>query len=900
MDKSLKELVSTDRRFQSSVNLMLDINDENKIEGYIPTRSSLGVLNKYLSDIACSDYGNATVLIGPYGKGKSHLILVWLSLLSGKKSEIKEKLISKIREVDSATGKLAEYVYQNDKKFLPVLLSNTDMSLNQAFLISLYESLQKAGLSNVVPDSYYSEAVKTINIWNKRFPGTYKQLEEKLYNKSKTINEFIESLKDYDKESLNFFRSIYPDLTAGNRFEPILQQDSLKVYQSISKELKENYGFDGLILVFDEFSKYIEGHGKESFASDMRVLQEMCELSAGSRDASGKIQLVLIAHKSIKEYGTRLSSTVRKEYEGVEGRLNERLFVISSQNNYELIKNTINKTSEVENIFESKIFKDICSKNAKLQAFRGLFDNDNDFVNIIAKGCFPLLPLSTYLLLGISERVAQNERTIFTFLCYDEYGSLTNIIDKHKKGESLFVASDAVYDYFAILFKENVTDAFIHNEWLKADYALSIAESADEKKVIKAIALIQMIGKPEELLSDENTIKLATGVLEDNIRQVLENLEKKQLIVYRKRTSQYVFRHNVGIDLDKEIRNRIAGLQNKYSISEVIAEIAEMDYLLPRRHNQTFKMTRFFKYIYLTEDEFLSIPSFDVILSGNNFADGCIICVLFQNYDKKDACLKKMKSSTDFRVVMVMPKDSIEIENLIQKYVVVKRLLSSNDFLLQHQVLKQELLLLQEDVVYEINESLEKVTSLKDDKSIIYHAGSIVTDLSSIHDFNEFLSRICDEYYNDTPIINHELVNIRKVTGQYLKARNAVITSLLNGESLDKFVSGTSPEAMVFRSSLLYTGIYRTKDNYVLNPGTKAVINVIQDFFRKSVGEKVSFSCLIKTLLGKGYGMRKGVIPIYLSSQLVALSNMPVIYLMDKEVDVSAEIINNLCEKPED
>ena len=900
MNKRLQELVSTDRRFQSSVNLMLDIANENKIESYIPTRSSLGILSQYLYDTEKESHGNATVLIGPYGKGKSHLILVWLSLLAGKKNPKKDALIEKICEVDSDTGALAKEIYDSERKYLPVLVSNTDSNLNQAFLISLYEALQQAHLSKIVPDSYYSEAIKVIDTWKKKFSAAYNQLEELLAKEKYDVKSFKARLKNYDKSALTYFRKIYPQLTAGSRFEPILQQEALKVYQSINRELKDTYGYDGIVIVFDEFSKYIEGHGKENFASDMRVLQEMCELAAGSKIESGKIQLVLIAHKSIKEYGTRLDAVVRKEYEGVEGRLQERLFVISGQNNYELIKSTIKKASSTSEVFNNEGFVKMVKKNYELQLFRSIFENEEDFKRIIAEGCFPLRPLTAYILLGISEKVAQNERTIFTFLCYDEFGSLTNIIAKHKKGQQLLISADAVYDYFEIQFKENIADAFIHNEWLKSDYALSKCASEDEEKVIKTIALIHMIGHQEELIADTRTIELAVGELESSLTDVIDNLVEKQLIVYRSRTNQYAFKHNVGINLDSEIKNRIAGLQNRYSISEVVAEIAEMDYLLPRRHNQSFKMTRFFRYIYLTEEEFLALPDINTLISGDNFADGCIVAVLLQDEVRRQECINKAETIVDKRAVVVVPCEQLDLEELIQKYVVIKELLSSKDFLSQHQVMKLELTLQQEDVVYEINNELDKLLTLNESACSVFNSGEEVENLSSMTSFNNLLSRICDEYYKDTPIINHELINIRRVSGQYLKARNIVINGLLNGDDMDSFISGTSPESMVFRSALLYTGIYPTKDKYIMNPGTKAAIAEIHKFFKKSVGEKRSFEKLFTKLQGKGFGMRKGVIPIYIASQLVTLSNMPVIYLMDKEVDVSAEILNNLCDKPEE
>ena len=41
---------------------------------------------------------------------------------------------------------------------------------------------------------------------------------------------------------------------------------------------------------------------------------------------------------------------------------------------------------------------------------------EKDYKEIVAEGCFPMLPLTAYSLLNISEKVAQNERSIFTLL----------------------------------------------------------------------------------------------------------------------------------------------------------------------------------------------------------------------------------------------------------------------------------------------------------------------------------------------------------------------------------------------------------------------------------------------------------------------------------------------------
>lgn len=92
----MKNFVNVDTRFQKSINLTLDTGDMALVNRYIPTRSSVSILKQYLTNIVRGQGEHATILIGPYGKGKSHLLLVLLALLCKSKdetAEIQKKII---------------------------------------------------------------------------------------------------------------------------------------------------------------------------------------------------------------------------------------------------------------------------------------------------------------------------------------------------------------------------------------------------------------------------------------------------------------------------------------------------------------------------------------------------------------------------------------------------------------------------------------------------------------------------------------------------------------------------------------------------------------------------------------------------------------------------------------
>ena len=90
------DIVEINENFQYSINLQFDINNINKIKEYIPTSDSCEVLEYYIDSIL-GNASKATTLVGAYGKGKSHLLLVLLTILNNYNEE-DEKVISELLE----------------------------------------------------------------------------------------------------------------------------------------------------------------------------------------------------------------------------------------------------------------------------------------------------------------------------------------------------------------------------------------------------------------------------------------------------------------------------------------------------------------------------------------------------------------------------------------------------------------------------------------------------------------------------------------------------------------------------------------------------------------------------------------------------------------------------------
>ena len=170
-NRKMKNFVKVDTRFQKSINLTLDTGDMALVNRYIPTRSSVSILKQYLTNIVRGQGEHATILIGPYGKGKSHLLLVLLALLCKSKDETAE-IQKKIIEADNSTKLLFMELAEVGRPFLPVIVSSFQGDLNESFIFALQEALKKTGIRDLPLPSEYSEAVRTMESWKESYPDT--------------------------------------------------------------------------------------------------------------------------------------------------------------------------------------------------------------------------------------------------------------------------------------------------------------------------------------------------------------------------------------------------------------------------------------------------------------------------------------------------------------------------------------------------------------------------------------------------------------------------------------------------------------------------------------------------------------------------------------------------------
>ena len=858
------DLIAVNKNFQSSINLELDLGKESKVEEYIPTTDICDVIKKYIKTFLGYTNDNATALIGPYGKGKSFLLLV-LSYLVGKNKNTDswEKMVNKIGKVDPELYRLLLELKAKKISLLPVLINSNYDNLTQSFRLALNDALKRENLVDVIPNSVFDICLGLIKKWSSK-EGMKNEIYEKCFQKNKiNLDELKKGLSNFSPIAYKQFENLYNCVNIGLAFNPLVNNDVVKTYSDTVLAVSK-HGYSGIFIIFDEFSKFLESNSS-NLMKDLKIIQDFAELSSRSGKRS-QIHLCCVAHKSLSLYKENKNHTnLIDSFKTVEGRFKEIRFNRSLNENYQIISAAIIKESGTEKIIEDRLKQnsEFYKRVSTLPAF-----NSKHFQDTLFKKCFPLNPITTYSLIGISELVAQNERTLFTFLSDTDDDSFNSFIHSHSTG--LF-NTDKVYDYFNPLLKSS-DDERIRNLWYSTESILSKLESPQEKRVVKTLSIILAIDNPDSLPANLKTISLSLEMNESHAESIITVLIDKHYLRKNALSNNFSFALSNSKQIDEALTVLKKTKCKNVRLNEIAGQINEKKYILPREYNERNKITRFFKTIFLYEDEFLNIPSFDYYFE-ENYCDGVVIYLLSNTVSEEDI-KNKLHELNDKRIIVKYSKKTIPnaLDDLLITYACLIELKKQKN--LDDATQAQIDLILDEtisDAHFILSDCFES------------GFGFDSTLMNPGESFNHLLSKVMSEIYSVKLIFNNELINKKSVTTQYQKAINHVIDWLLNGCG-DFAFSETSPETSI-KVALLDEN---AKEGEISSMNFRTVVEMLKTKITESEGKKITITDMISFLSQPPYGVRDGVLPVLFAKAISELSDNAILYFQRKEVELDA------------
>lgn len=864
----MRDMISVASGFQYSVNIGYDLGSDNKLKSFIPTKSALSLLEDILLSVNPTSSDRARVLIGAYGKGKSHIVLTILSILMKRDLTLFEKLMPKIEE-NPRLYQLIQNYYESENKILPVVISGSNTSLTQAFLLSLQRTLSEHDLLSAMPETNYKAAISVIKRWQKDFPETF---EKFLNGLDDPVEVFIDRLGNYDVAAYGAFEQVYPSLTAGSAFNPFLGFDVVELYESVAKSLKSK-GYTGLYVVYDEFSKFLEANIVDASVSDTKMLQDFAEKCC--RSGSLQLHLMLISHKEISNYIDKLPKEKTDGWRGVSERFKHIHMNNNFSQTYEIISSVIQHKEPIWGTFCDEHARDFEALFSRYQKHQMFMDAQGEIETAI-RGCFPLHPVSTFILPRLSERVAQNERTLFTFLSAEGTATLAVFLDEYEDNFTL-VTPDLIYDYFEPLLKKEVYAGDIHDTFVLTSTILNqIPEDTLGSKIIKTISLIYILGQFERLNpTKEQIIGIYSGTYElSEIEQAISDLIEKEFVIYIKRSNDYLrLKQTSGVDIQQKIHDQIESQSGKITTKDVLNGSNFDNYMYPTRYNDDHEMTRFFAFQFISSAEVTVDVDWN-LKSESIDADGIIYGIISENETQLKKITKIIKDTSlgYERYIFVLPKHYKDVEAVAQEYAAIAKL---RDHAVDDPVLFDEYEVVFEDLQEIIKGFIGMYTHPENYRSVYIHNGNEL-HVYRKSGLTEVMSQICDAVYNMTPVINNESVNKNDITSVAQNSRNKIVSALLRSELEPNLgLSGTGQEVSIMHSTLLRTGIW-SEDGGVpqinLHPenvNMRHMLETIEDFILETrQNGKTSFAELYERLTSPEYhiGLRYGLIPIYVAA----------------------------------
>lgn len=479
--------------------------------------------------------------IARYGTGKSHLAVTIGALLSGD-IKIQKAIIDNIGSVDKDIA--SEIKKQTKKKNLIIALNGMkNFNLDSEVLRCVRETLEK----NDIDDEVLRSITKTYDVAkyfiNSNFESCcddfVKAAKESQLDVTKSkLKEYLITNIEADSRVIDTVNIVFKKMT-GDSLHWEQGISAGEIILKISKELCGNgKPFNKLVILFDEFGRYIEYVAANPAIAGDASLQQIFEAIQSADGAAlfvGFIQYELEAYLShidkssnVIRYVGRYSTSERYY---LSSNFETILANLLQKNDSEKFDITIGRAlTRYKNFHDRMHGAMIRWTGEKIQ--KSVWTSDNLYKTVIMEGCYPLHPLTVWILSN-SEGWMQQRSTIS--FCADMYDAVSS---ENIEGEWLpYVYPVDIVDsgiFAEMLNSEEEGRAQSQNCMLYNEICTKIGDKLtyEEKQVLKAVLVTRVAGFKFYDKEDAYTaFRYCTNLKEDEIKAAVKNLEDRHGVI---------------------------------------------------------------------------------------------------------------------------------------------------------------------------------------------------------------------------------------------------------------------------------------------------------------------------------------------------------------------------------
>jgi len=894
------ELIKQESEYTYSANVQFDIENDKKLARFIPNETTIELLREYFIDtIRTKPNHHARILYGSYGTGKSHFLTVLSLLLSKSFTEglAFETFLNRVNEYDAnLTQDIKAYVNDKSRKpslIVPIVFDFEDFE--RCIYFSLTKKLNSIGVT-VRFKTFYTQALEQLNRW-KENKESLDRLLDTCEKEGISLSDLEQKLSVFDAKSEPLFNKLFNKMTFGVNFvyEVSNLAESLdQATEVISKD------YSGIVFIFDEFGRYIEDNIKKIKVRAVQDLAEYCDHCHGNN------HIILVSHKEISLYTQRISKAIANEWKKVEGRYKATPINDKQDQCLSLIRSVLVKDEALWSAFKRR-------HDAALQAMYNEALDFHGFLVDVARrenpfeGGFPLHPISLYALDKLSKKVAQNERTFFTYLASHEENSLYRFLTTHEDDEFSFVGIDEIYDYFEVSIKSLQSDASY--EWYKnLQTALSKNKSSTydctpEVKILKVIAAIGVINDSSVLVANKKTITSVINLPKDIVSNAIDALCEKKILKYSGSYDRYDFFDSSIYDVDKMISEESVLIKDE-AIVKTLNENFINFVLYPYQYNDEYKISRVFIPVFALPND---LTRKNLGNPYGKYCDGLLVFVL----GNEDTDIEQViQNSTNIdRSIVVLNMGTQALKDAVRQYIAICYLESQKaKYTAKDPSFEKELQYYKDETCEFILRQISSWKNIYDDSFVIASNGVLKSDIHAYIDLPTLASEIMKSTYPETLIVNNELINKNVVSGSIASARKIALREMLKGESAENYYDLTelSPEYIAVRSVLAKNDFISPKTPVQINSLTNgkmphvAVDCCLQTFINRAKNEEVEFGELYMELKSAPYGLRDGYLSLLFANSLLHYRKSLIISSHGSEQELTVELFEDIVKRPDD
>lgn len=816
-------------RFYRSINAEHDYRRTDAVSGYVLTAGARRTLRRVASTRSGGKSTRAWTLTGPYGTGKSAFCVFLAQLLAPGSFPGHAQAGAILRRADRDLGDAV--LTKGARGLWPIVITGSREPLQVAILRGFRESLQA-----------YTHRV--------------------------------------DQSLLRQISKALGSAASGSPISDRLIVDLLS--QMIAHVCGGSGAPTGLLIVVDELGKLLEFAASHPSQSDLYILQHIAEFAARSAQ---QILLVGVLHQDFSRYAGRLSSLERAEWDKVRGRFEDLVFEEPAE---EMLRLVAEARHAVPGPAAARLFDDLCRGAGRLDLTPPAVSKA-EFQQLLSH-CFPLHPLVAVLLGHIFKKLAQNERSAFSFLASSEPGGLDDFVRRHdSKGIVPYCIHD-LYDYLVQAIGDGLYVQRNGKRWAEVDGILDRLPGASPTAiaVVKTIGLLGAVGDWRNVAPTAAILRFALQhtASPSDVDAALKFLKARSAISQRSFNDSFVIWQGSDIDVDERVKQARDRLDPSVRLADLAKRYLPLAPLVARRHLFEKGTLRYFTIEHVHPAD---LP--EHLGKRPTDCDGRILLVLPGNPQDEELARRTALSSSAssaIETVIGVPASVKAFDSTLRELAALDWVTSHTPELEGDPTAKRELRARQAEVRRQLDTLVSgMLVTTNGDEACHWFYGGEDCRFQSRRDLNGLLSTICDRVFRNTPILLNELVNRRQLSSAAAKGRRNLIEAMLTHSEMGGLgIEGTPAEKSMYLSVLHQTGIHREVDGVYQfgdpsprsDAGTRAVWQEIQGFFETCDTSPRPASDLYGALTDRPFGLREGPIPILICAALIAFDAEVALY----------------------